>query len=144
MQKNIVKTHCGNWISTLLISLFAISLAQAHDHHEHAQGKSDNSTESAFIQENTLAMSKMMAAMDTKPSGDVDHDFVQMMTAHHQGAIDMAMIILKFGNNEQLRRLAQEIIVDQQQEIAAMQMAVGGPLPPSVAAPTQIQAATHP
>jgi hypothetical protein len=60
-----------------------------------------------------------------------------MMTAHHQGAIDMALSILKYGHNEQLKRIAQEIIVDQQQEIAAMALAVGQPLPPSVAAPTQ-------
>jgi uncharacterized protein (DUF305 family) len=45
------------------------------------------------------------------------------MVPHHQGAIDMARIQLRYGHNEQLRRIAQEIIVDQQQEIAAMQYA---------------------
>jgi uncharacterized protein (DUF305 family) len=94
-------------------------------------------TEAPFISENNAAMDKMMAGMDVKPSGDVDRDFVAMMSAHHQGAIDMALSILKYGHNEQLKRIAQEIIVDQQQEIAAMALAVGQPLPPSVAAPTQ-------
>jgi hypothetical protein len=56
---------------------------------------------------------------------------------HHQGAIDMAQAVLRYGHNEQLRRLAQEIIVTQQQEIAAMRLAIGDPLPPSVASPTQ-------
>jgi Domain of unknown function (DUF305) len=60
-----------------------------------------------------------------------------MMVPHHQGAIDMARVELKYGRNEQLRRLSQEIIVTQQQEIAAMRLAVGDPLPPSVASPTQ-------
>jgi uncharacterized protein (DUF305 family) len=46
------------------------------------------------------------------------------MTAHHQGAIDMARIQLRYGHNERLRRLAQEIIVTQQQEIAVMQQAL--------------------
>ena len=41
----------------------------------------------------------------------------------------MAVAVLRHGHNEQLRRLAQEIIVTQQQEIAAMRMAVGEPLP---------------
>ncbi len=81
-------------------------------------------------------MSKMMAAMQIKPSGDVDRDFVAMMAPHHQGAIDMARAILRYGQNEQLRRLAQEIIVTQHQEISAMRLAVGEPLPPSVPSPT--------
>jgi hypothetical protein len=61
------------------------------------------------------------------------------MIPHHQGAIDMALAELRYGKNEQLRRIAQEIIVDQPQEIAAMRLALGQPLPPSTAAPTQIQ-----
>ena len=88
--------------------------------------------------ENDAAMQKMMAGMDVKPSGDVDRDFAAMMIPHHQGAIDMALAELRFGTNEQLRRIAQEIIVSQQQEIAAMHMALGQPLPPSAAAPTQV------
>jgi uncharacterized protein (DUF305 family) len=88
--------------------------------------------------ENDAAMTKMMAAMEIKPSGDVDKDFVAMMAPHHQGAIDMAQAELRYGRNEQLRRLAQEIIVTQQQEIAAMKLALGQPLPPSLPAPDQV------
>jgi hypothetical protein len=44
---------------------------------------------------------------------------------------------LRYGRNEQLRRIAQEIIVDQKQEIAAMRLALNQPLPPSTPAPTQ-------
>jgi uncharacterized protein (DUF305 family) len=60
-----------------------------------------------------------------------------MMVPHHQGAIDMAVAVLRFGRNERIRRLAQEIIITQQQEIAAMRLAVGEPLPPSVSSPMQ-------
>lgn len=94
--------------------------------------------EAAYLSENDAAMDKMMADMAVKPSGDVDRDFVAMMTPHHQGAIDMALAMLRYGKNEQLKRIAQEIIVDQQQEIAAMKLAIGDPLPPSTAAPTQV------
>ena len=83
------------------------------------------------------AMKKMMNEMAVRPTGDVDVDFVAMMVPHHQGAIDMAVTVLRYGRNPQIRRLAQEIIVTQQQEIAAMRLAVGQPLPPSLAAPTQ-------
>lgn len=89
-----------------------------------------------FKAENDVAMDKMMAAMAIKPTGDVDRDFVEMMIPHHQGGIDMAIAELRYGKNEQLRRVAQEIIVEQQQEIAAMRLALGDPLPPAYAAPT--------
>jgi len=69
----------------------------------------------------------MMAVMSVEPSGDVDTDFVAMMVPHHQGAIDMALAQLRYGRNEQLRRIAQEIIVTQKQEIAAMRLAIEKP-----------------
>ena len=81
-------------------------------------------------------MRKMMAGMAIRPSGDVDRDFVNLMVAHHQGAIEMAIAVLRIGRNEQIRRIAQEIIVEQQQEIAAMRLAIGEPLPPAAPAPT--------
>ena len=83
--------------------------------------------EAPFIVENNAAMEKMMADMNVKPTGDVDRDFVAMMIPHHQGAIAMAQTMLRYGHNEQLRRLAQEIIVTQQQEIATMRLAIGEP-----------------
>jgi hypothetical protein len=97
----------------------------------------DPVAEQPFLTEVGAAMDRMMAGMMAPPSGDVDADFVAMMRPHHQGAIDMAVSELRFGKNEQLRRIAQEIIVDQQQEIAAMNLAIGAPLPRSVPAPTQ-------
>ena len=102
-----------------------------------AAASADTSQEAAFLAENQAAMDKMMAGMDIKPTSDVDHDFTAMMIPHHQGAIDMAQAELRYGHNEQLRRIAQEIIVEQQQEIVAMRLALGQPLPPSIAAPDQ-------
>ena len=85
-------------------------------------------------------MAKMMSAMAVKPTGDINRDFAEMMIPHHQGAIDMAQAYLRYGSNEQLKRMAQEIIVEQLQEIAAMRMALGDPLPASTAVPTQVGA----
>jgi hypothetical protein len=92
--------------------------------------------ETPFLAENDAAMQKMMSDMTIKPSGDVDRDFVAMMVPHHQGAVDMAQAELRYGKNEQLRRIAQEIIVDQLQEISAMHLALGEPLPAPAPAPT--------
>jgi uncharacterized protein (DUF305 family) len=94
--------------------------------------------EMPFLAENSAAMDRMMADMDVEPTGDVDADFVATMIPHHGGAIDMAKAVLRYGKNEQIRRIAQEIIVEQQQEIVAMRLALGQPLPPSKPAPTQI------
>ena len=102
----------------------------------HAAFPGASSVGAQFLAENRAAMDKMMAGMDIKPSGDVDRDFAAMMIPHHQGAIDMAQAELRHGHNEQLRRIAQGIIVEQQQEIVAMRLALGQPLPP-VAAPDQ-------
>jgi hypothetical protein len=129
-------------------SVAATSLALAQDptsaHHvrhaipiQYAAYPPDLSAGQAFPSENDTAMNKMMADMTIEPTGDVDRDLVAMMVPHHQGAIDMAQAVLRYGRNEQLRRLAQEIVVTQQQEIAAMRLAVGEDLPPSMASPTQ-------
>jgi len=65
-----------------------------------------------------------------------------MMAPHHQGAIEMARAELRYGHNEPLRRIAQEIIVTQTQEIAAMRLALGQPLLSSAPSTDQIPLAT--
>jgi hypothetical protein len=95
------------------------------------------SEEAPFLAENNTAMTRMMGGMSVKPTGDVDRDFVALMWPHHHGAIGMAQAELRHGHHEQLRRIAQEIVVEQQQEIIAMRVALGQPLPPSAPAPDQ-------
>jgi DUF305 family protein family protein len=93
--------------------------------------RADTTAEAGYLAEIDSAMTGMMRHMVVKPTGDIDRDFAAMMIAHHHGAIDMAMALLRHGHNEQLKRLAQEIIVTQQQEIVAMRRAVGEPPPQS-------------
>src|ERR1700738_5336918 len=83
--------------------------------------------EAPYLADNVSAMTKMMIDMGIRPSGDVDTDFVAMMVPHHQGAIEMAQAELRYGRNEQLRRLSQEIIVTQQQEVVAMRVVLSQP-----------------
>jgi uncharacterized protein (DUF305 family) len=125
----------------VLFAFFACSLVLAHESHHQPAEQSGAATveERSFLADNDAAMTKMMNDMVIKPSGDIDRDFVAMMTPHHQGAIDMAVIELRYGKNEQLRRIAQEIIVDQMQEIAAMKLAIGEQVSTSAPAPTQSQ-----
>ena len=68
------------------------------------------------------SMDRMHMAMGAvKRSGNADVDFVRLMLPHHQAAIDMAKTQLLYGKDAQMRRLAQEIITDQQLEIELMQ-----------------------
>lgn len=67
---------------------------------------------------NTMDKNMMAAPM----TGDPDRDFCAMMIPHHQGAIDMAKAILLHGHDPVVQRLAQEIIVSQQQEIEVMRI----------------------
>lgn len=87
----------------------------------------------ALAQMEPRAMSFMRAMKDSMEqmdngmksgamNGDVDHDFATMMMPHHQGAIDMAKAELLYGKDPVMRRLAEEIVVDQQSEIQAMQL----------------------
>lgn len=81
--------------------------------------------ESPFLDDCQNAMTHMISAMHIASHGDADADFAAMMIPHHEGAIAMATAELRYGRNEQLRRLAQEMIVTQQDEIVAMRLAMG-------------------
>ena len=83
----------------LVLTLGAATAAQSG-------GAVDTSAELAaekpFLDQNATDMTKMMRGMAIKPTGDIDRDFVDMMVPHHQGAIDMAKAILRYGHNEKI------------------------------------------
>ena len=106
----------------LLTILFALAPQGAQDpgHPPHA---TNVASPSAAWNQLTSSIEKMHQAMDSvAPSGDSDVDFVRLMLPHHQAAIDMAKLELLFGKSPEMRRLAQEIITDQQSEIDLMQL----------------------
>lgn len=96
---------------------------------------SSSPAEAPFLALHARAMTKMLVGMEIRPSGNVDRDFATMMIPHHQGAIDMALAELRYGHNVLLRRIAQELVVEQQQEIIAMRLALGEAVPATIAAP---------
>lgn len=64
------------------------------------------------------AHKKMMEdMMAMKSTGDPDKDFAMMMVPHHQGAIDMAEVELKYGKDPVMKKMAQDIIDAQRREI---------------------------
>jgi uncharacterized protein (DUF305 family) len=107
--------------SILVTSILSIALAQSH-HHGNGNSGGTNSADSPFASQMMQAMDRMDSdMMAAKPTGDPDRDFAAMMIPHHQGAIDMAKVELIYGRDPVLRRLAEGIIVEQQQEIELMQ-----------------------
>jgi uncharacterized protein (DUF305 family) len=109
----------------LALTLCIVAGVAAHAlSHRHGDAPSDAavSADATFASQMMQAMDRMDAGMmAAKPTGDPDRDFAAMMIPHHQGAVDMAKIQLIYGRNPVLRRLAQAIIVEQQQEIELMQ-----------------------
>ena len=85
-----------------------------------SQGPSDDSKFMARMNANMTTMDESMKA--AAMNGNVDHDFAAMMIPHHEGAIEMAKAELSFGKDPVMRRLAQEILVDQKSEIDAMNL----------------------
>ena len=63
---------------------------------------------------------KMHQGMNITFSGNADRDFVQAMIPHHEGAVDMAKIVVAFGKDPEVRKLAESIIKAQEEEIALM------------------------
>lgn len=82
-----------------------------------AQAKGDDSPSSKAFAE---ANAKMHKEMDIVFSGDADVDFVKGMIPHHAGAVDMARIVIKYGKDPDLKKLAESIISAQESEIVFM------------------------
>jgi uncharacterized protein (DUF305 family) len=76
----------------------------------------------AFAAAMHASMEAMARAMQAVPmTGDPDRDFLAMMIPHHAGAVEMARLVLVYGRDPLVRRLAEDIIAGQQAEIASMQ-----------------------
>jgi hypothetical protein len=89
------------------------------DQHQHQHGGADAAaapSTRAFEEANA----KMHRDMAIAFTGNADVDFVRGMIPHHQGAIDMARVVLQYGRDEQVKKWADDIIAAQEREIAEM------------------------
>jgi len=104
----------------ILIFFFAVAM-QARQQNSHTHLGTQLSADPGWpaLME---SMERMEAAMKSVRQSGSDVDFVRLMLPHHQAALDMAKAQLLYGKDPQIRRLAQEIITDQQSEIELMQL----------------------
>jgi len=111
MNSKMISLNKCIWLVGLITAVAIVAGAQM------------DSRATSFMRSMEESMSRMDSDMRSAPmNGNSDHDFVTMMMPHHQGAIDMAKAELLYGKDPVIRRLAEEIIVDQQSEIQVMQL----------------------
>lgn len=89
-------------------------------HARESSSASSKSTTTASTKKYQQINENMHKSMDIKFTGDADKDFLAAMIPHHQGAVEMAEVVLQHGKNPKIRQLAQEIITLQKKEIAEM------------------------
>jgi uncharacterized protein (DUF305 family) len=114
------------WLLPLfLLAAVPAAAQQGHEHHSGAKPSSaKQKTEpeySRFTREMNAGMSTMMKDMHTPGyAGNPDIDFLAMMIPHHEGAVEMARLVLVHGRDPATRRLAEDIIASQVVEIEGM------------------------
>ncbi len=104
----------------LAVALEAQAQQPMHGH-GHARPSTSGGAESPAVAGFKAANEKMHRDMAIPYSGDPDVDFVRSMIPHHQGAIDMAKVALQHAKDEQVRKWANDVIREQEREIAEMQ-----------------------
>lgn len=111
-------------LSTFVGALTSVGVTravQAYGTPHHGHGASSSAGASGFEREMDQSMADMMKAMHAPSySGNPDVDFLAMMVPHHQGAVDMARLVLQHGKDPVTRQLAEEIIAGQTIEIDSM------------------------
>jgi len=89
-------------------------------HAGHSSSASSKATQSISTKKYQQINDNMHKSMDITFTGDADKDFLAAMIPHHQGAVDMAEVVLQHGKSPKIRQLAQEIITMKKKEIAEM------------------------
>ena len=103
-------------LAAKLFVIIALTAPAAAAVAQNAQHGSDS------MKEFKAADMNMMKNMNAAPyTGNPDVDFRTHMIPHHEGAIAMAKVGLKYANDAETKRMAQEIIDDQEKEVADMQ-----------------------
>ena len=119
-SRAFVRRRVISLATTLSVAATSFALAQDPRDVPHLRSAAKEAEEQQFLFANDLAVSNVTREMLVRPTGDIDRDFAATMIPQHQGAIDLAEAELKYGHNDELRRLAEKIVAQQQQEISIL------------------------
>lgn len=113
---------CRTALPLIAVALIAgVTGMRAYPQHSHSDSQATLGNAAwSDLQHSMQSMHEALFSL--KSTGNNDEDFVQLMLPHHQAALDMAKAELLHGQDPQMRRLAQEIITDQESEIELMQL----------------------
>jgi uncharacterized protein (DUF305 family) len=137
-SRAFVRRRIISLAASLSVSATSFALAQDPAEVRHLRTPVNDWGERQFLFAKDVAVSDMAQASLTRPSGDVDRDFVGMMAARDQATMELARAELLYGHNDQIRRLAQDIVAQQQHLMSEMKRAIGNT---SVDAPASARSA---
>ena len=115
MNKNIIVTLVAGLIIGVGGTLGATALMQDDDDTQEAA-----SSQQTVTDHSAMSMDEMNSELENLSGDDFDKAFIEMMIAHHEGAVDMAELSADRARHDEVKQLSQEIIEAQEAEIAEM------------------------
>jgi uncharacterized protein (DUF305 family) len=82
---------------------------------------SDNDAAGTMMSNEDMSMGQMMAGLQGKTGDNFDKAFLSEMIVHHQGAINMANLAKTNAKHDEIKNMANDIVVTQTKEINQMQ-----------------------
>jgi len=118
LKKILLAATAAAMLATTLVESLPAQSAQAKHKMEAAPTQADDPASAGY----QAALNKMRGELVAMHyTGNADVDFVHVAVPNNRAAIDMAMVLLDYGKDPQLRKMAQNIITTQTKEIDEME-----------------------